>query len=466
MYETVIGLEVHAELCTKTKAFCSCEVSYGKEPNTCCCPVCMGMPGAMPKLNKKVVEYAVKTAVALNCNVNPVSYHARKNYFYPDLPKGYQITQGNAPICSNGYLNVDGRKIRINRIHIEEDAGKLIHDECGTKIDFNRAGVPLIEIVTEPDMRSASEAEKFLEKICEILLYFEVSECKMQEGNIRCDVNVSVRKIGSREYSQRCEMKNINSFSAVVHAIEYEEQRQIELLKSGEKVKRETRRWSEDERRSVLMREKENSSDYRYFPEPDLPCIVTDEFYLKKIKREMPELPDDKRKRYKDEYKLTCYEADEILKNKRFAEMLDSAVNLGAEPKRIYNMLVSDVSRMENLTGKQAPFRAAELVEIASMIENDEISSTAGKTVIETMFFEEKSPKAIVKEKHLTQMRDLGEMQAIAKKVIEENPKSVFDYKNGKTNAMGFLMGQCMRESGNKANPKIMKDLVKKELDK
>lgn len=466
MYETVIGLEIHAELDTKTKAFCSCAVSYGKDANTCCCPVCMGLPGAMPKLNKKCVEYAVKTGLALNCTVNKSSYHARKNYFYPDLPKGYQITQGEVPVCTNGYLTVDGRKIRINRIHIEEDAGKLIHSENVTKIDFNRAGVPLIEIVTEPDLRSAAEARKFLEKICEILLYFDVSECKMQEGNIRCDVNVSVRPMGSKEYYERCEMKNINSFAAVVNAIEYEEKRQINLLKNGEVIGRETRRWIDDEMRSALMRNKESAADYRYFPEPDLPCIEIDDDYLRKIKSELPELPDEKRERYENKYHLTQYESGEMLKNKRFCNMLDEAVKLGAEPKRVYNMLVSDVARMENQTKKQAPFTSKELAETAILIEKGEISTTAGKTVIETLFCEEKSPKTIVKEKHLTQIQNVDEIQNIVKKVIEENPKSVSDYKKGKTNAIGFLIGQCMRASGNKANPNILKELMKKELDK
>ena len=464
-FETVIGLEVHAELSTKTKAFCSCEVCYGKEANTCCCPVCMGLPGALPQLNKQMVEYCIKLGMATNCEIANASNHARKNYFYPDLPKGYQITQGSFPLCKNGFVDIGDKKIRINRIHIEEDAGKLIHQGGVTLIDYNRAGVPLLEIVTEPDIRSCEEARVFLEKIREILIYLDISHCRMQEGNLRCDVNVSVRGKGGDKYNERCEMKNINSFSGVIRCIEYEEKRQRNIIENGGAIRRETRRWIDEEGRSEIMRDKENEADYRYFTEPDLPLIVVNDSDLDRIRNTMAELPDEKRKRYKN-YALTDYECNEIIKNKVFADMLDNAVKYGGNPKRVYNLLVSDIARVINVTGKIIPFSGKELAEVSNLIENGEISSTGGKVVLETMFSENKSPYEIVKEKGLIQIDNKAHIEQFVKAVLEKNPKSVADYKKGKTNALGFLVGQCMRLSENKANPKIVTEVLKKELDK
>lgn len=467
-FETVIGLEVHAELSTKSKTFCPCAVTYGKEPNTYCCPVCMGLPGALPVLNKKVWEYGVKMGSALNCEISLKSRHARKNYFYPDLPKGYQISQGDLPICTGGFVNVNGREIRINRIHIEEDAGKLIHGENETKVDYNRAGVPLLEIVTEPDLRSADEAKTFLEKIREILLYLDISRCKMQEGNLRCDVNVSVRKMGDKCYNERCEMKNINSFSAAVRCIEYEEKRQRDILKRGGEVKRETRRWIDETGESVLLRNKETAADYRYFTEPNLPAIeINKEEYLRII-QSLPELPDKKRKRYVEEYGFSEYEANEIVKVKEFTKILEEGVKAGGNPKKLYNWLISDVARILNEAEKEAsdiPFTGRELAELTIIIEKGEISSTAGKKVIELMFAERKSPKEIVKEKGFTQIDDMQELAKVVKLALLNNEKSVADYKNGKKNALGYLMGQCMKATVNRANPEILKSILIKELE-
>ncbi len=465
-FETVIGLEVHAELSTKTKAFCSCEVSYGKDANTCCCPVCMGLPGALPYLNRQMVDYCVKLGIATNCEIQAVSNHARKNYFYPDLPKGYQITQGDFPLCKNGFVDIGEKRIRINRIHIEEDAGKLIHLKDDTYIDYNRAGVPLVEIVTEPDIRNSEEARLFLEKIREILIYLDISHCRMQEGNLRCDVNVSVRKNGADEYGERCEMKNINSFSGTVRCIEYEEKRQKDILKNGGTVKRETRRWIDEDGRSEIMRDKETEADYRYFTDPDLPNIIIDACEYERIKKNMPELPDAKRKRYTHEYALTEYECNEIMKNKSFTELLDEAVRHGATPKKAYNHLVSDIARIINTTGRGIPFSGKDLAELICLIEKGEISSTAGKTVLEAMFSEKKPPCEIVREKGLMQIDGDAEIKKIVLTVLENNPKSIADYKKGKTNALGFLVGQCMRLSENRANPKIVTEVLKKELDK
>lgn len=464
--ETVIGLEVHAELSTKAKAFCSCPVTFGQEANTACCPVCMGLPGALPRLNKKVVEYAVKLGIATNCTINSLSYHARKNYFYPDLPKGYQITQGPVPLCQNGFLYINGRKIRINRIHIEEDAGKLLHEEGKTLVDYNRAGVPLVEIVTEPDLRTSDEARLFLEKIRQILLYLDISECRMQEGNLRCDVNVSVRKKGTEGYGERCEMKNINSFSAVEKAIRFEENRQKTLLKNGETVARETRRFDEKTGESLLMRNKESAADYRYFTEPDLLGIEVTQSEFERIKSHMPQLPDEKRQRYKTDYNLTDYECDEILKNKSFAKLLEEAVAAGGVPKKVYNYLVSDIARLVNNNKTTVPFSGAAITELTELVDSGAISSTKAKEVLLIMFEENKPPRQIVKEKGFTQTFDEDKLTELVREVIKENEKSVADYNKGKTNALSYLMGQCMRRSDNTANPKVLTQILRRELGK
>lgn len=468
-FETVIGLEVHAELATKTKAFCSCEVTFGKAANTYCCPVCMGLPGAMPVINKRAVEYAHMLGIATNCKINLKSQFARKNYFYPDLPKGYQISQSDFPICENGHIMVNDRKIRINRIHIEEDAGKLVHTKGETKVDFNRAGVPLVEIVTEPDLRSNTEAKEFLEKIREILLYLEISHCRMQEGNLRCDVNVSVRKKGEDKYAERCEMKNINSFSGAVRCIEFEEKRQRDILLNGGVIKRETRRWIDEENRSVLLRNKEDGADYRYFPEPDLPVLVIEKTEHERLKQSMPELPDKKRERYKNDYGFSKYECDEIVRVKTFSHMLDEGVSCGGNAKKLYNWLVSDVARIindKNMTPEDIPFGGKELAELTELIDKGEISNTAGKDVLEAIFTENKPPLEIVKEKGFTQINDTYEIEKLVKLVLLQNEKSVADYKKGKTNAFGYLVGRCMKMTENKANPKVVTEILNKELEK
>lgn len=465
-FETVIGLEIHAELATESKAFCPCRVTYGEKPNSFCCPVCMGLPGALPVLNKKVVQYAVMLGKSLHCSIGRYSRHSRKNYFYPDLPKGYQISQGSFALCNNGYLEVDGRKIRINRIHIEEDAGKLIHEGDITKIDYNRAGVPLVEIVTEPDLRSSYEAKEFLEKIREILLYLDISHCRMQEGNLRCDVNVSVREKGSEHYGERCEMKNINSFSGVIRSIEYEEERQKKIISQGGMVKRETRRWIDEKGESVLLRDKESCADYRYFTEPDLPPIELTIEECDEIEKNLRELPEEKRSRYIKDYGFNEYEAGEAVKVKRFTEILDEGVAAGGNPKKLYNWLVSHIARLMNEKEKDIPFTGKDLAQLTLIIERGEVSSTVGKEILEIMFDENKAPCEIVKEKGFTQITDAQYLAETVKLVLSDNPKSIADYKAGKKNAIGFLMGQCMRKTKNMAKPEVLNQILREELEK
>ena len=468
-FEAIIGLEIHAELNCETKAFCSCPVAFAKEANSCTCPVCMGMPGALPTLNKKVPEYAVMLGIALNCKIREKSQHARKNYFYPDLPKDYQISQAKLPICYDGCVELDDKKIRINRIHIEEDAGKLIHMDGKTLIDYNRAGVPLVEIVTEPDLRSAKEAKLLLEKIKENLLYLGISECKMQQCNLRCDVNVSVRRKGDTVYNQRCEMKNVNSISAMERCINYEINRQIEIYKQGGSIQRQTRRWIDEKNESVVLREKESIGEYRYFPDPDLPCIEVTEAVLLKIKSAMPELPEIKRSRYLDNYALTKYECEEIMRVKAFTKILDEAVEHKAPAKKAYNYLVSDIARLineKNITPDEIPFGGKQIAELIAMIEEGKITSTTAKDVIGCMFSENKSPSEIVKENNFTQLEDPKLLKAVVLDVLAENQKSVDDYKKGKKKAMGFIMGECMRKTHNRANASILSLVIREELEK
>ncbi len=468
MYEACIGLEIHVELKTKSKAFCSCAVSFGERANKNVCPVCMGLPGALPVLNKKVVEYAVRLGLALNCRVNTISEHARKNYFYPDLPKGYQISQGERPVCTDGYVETDGRKIRINRIHIEEDAGKLVHSEGETLVDYNRSGVPLLEIVTEPDIRSAQEAKSFLEYMKNMFLSLGISECKMQRGNLRCDVNVSVRKKGEDGLGERCEMKNVNSFSQAVRSIEYEIKRQTDIKQKGGAIVRETRRWDDEAQKSILMRKKEKESDYRYFPEPDLPPIEISDEMLGEITREMPELFWEKAERYQRDYGLSEYDAKSIATDITYARLLDAAVKTGADAKLCANLILGDVSRMVNaraIESDEIPFDGERLAQLAELIEKKQISYTAAGKVVEIMFEDDKPPYDIVKEKNLLQISGVQELGEIVKKVIAENEKSVADYRKGKTNAMGYLVGRCMKMSGGKANPNVVSELLKSFLE-
>ncbi|MDP4109112.1 MAG: Asp-tRNA(Asn)/Glu-tRNA(Gln) amidotransferase subunit GatB [Bacillota bacterium] len=473
-YEPVIGLEVHAELKTKSKIFCSCSASFGGDINTHVCPVCSGMPGSLPVLNKKVVEYAVRMGLATNCDISAVSVMARKNYFYPDLPKAYQISQFDKPLCQNGRVDfeVDGepKSVRLTRIHIEEDAGKLLHEASADEslIDFNRCGVPLIEMVTEPDIRSSAEAKAFLEHIKTTLSYLDICDCKMEEGSIRCDVNVSVRPEGSREFGTRVEMKNINTFSGAVRAIDYEVSRQTELLFEGGTVEQETRRWDDIKLENYTMRTKEDAQDYRYFPDPDLlPIEVTDE-WVESIRESLPELPLSKLRRYIGDYGIPEKDARLIAENKSRADFLDKCEKLGADAKTVTNWLLGDIAKLQNDSGKEleeSGLTPAGLCALLELIGSGKISGTAGKKVLGVIFDEGGDPLKIIEKLGLYQMSGQDEIKSIIEAVIKENEKSVADYKKGKQTAFGYLIGQCMKASKGKANPQVVNKLLKEILD-
>jgi len=476
-YDIVIGMEIHAELATKSKIFCSCSTTFGADENTHACPVCLGMPGVLPVLNEKVVEYATRAGLALNCHIANFSKMDRKNYFYPDLPKAYQTSQFDLPICPGGVVDieVEGEKkeIGITRIHIEEDAGKLLHESAdGTLVDVNRCGVPLIEIVTEPDIRGAEEARVFAEKIRNILEYVGVSDCKMEEGSIRFDVNLSVKEKGSDVLGTRTEMKNLNSFRALVRAVQYESKRQIIELKKGHRIIQETRKWDDVKGVSSSMRSKEEAHDYRYFPEPDLvPIVITDET-IEQIKSGLPELPEAKRARYVAEYKLPDYDAGVLTASKVTAKFFEETVALYDEPKQISNWLMVDIPAMlkeKELSMENIPFSPAELAELLKLIKDGTISGTIGKKVLEKMFEEDKTPKAIVEENNWAQMSDTSELEGIIAQVIEDNPKSIEDIGAGNQKAYGFLTGQVMKATKGQANPqvanKIIRELVARKLE-
>lgn len=469
-YETVIGLEIHSELSTKSKIFCSCTTEFGGEVNTHCCPICIGMPGTLPVLNEKVVEYAVKAGLATNCEIAKYSKQDRKNYFYPDLPKAYQDSQYDLPLCKNGYIDieVDGKQKRvgITRIHIEEDAGKLLHDQwgSGSLVDLNRCGVPLIEIVTEPDMRSAEEAKAVLEKIKSILEYIEVSDCKMQEGSLRCDVNLSIRPEGSDKFGTRTEMKNLNSFRSVVRAVESEAKRHQTEIESGSQIIQETRRWDDEKGMSYSMRSKEEAHDYRYFPDPDLAPIVLSDEYIKKIKDSLPELPDVKMKRYIDEYGIPEYDAGLITSSKVLAGFFEEAAKASGNAKLVSNWMMGDMMKIikeKNIEYAEIPFKPSDLADLISLIQKGTISGTIAKTVIEEMFATAKRPEDIVKEKGLVQISDESELIEIVKQVLAENQQSVDDFRAGKDRALGFLVGQSMKATKGKANPQIINKILK-----
>lgn len=473
-YEIVIGLEVHAELSTKTKIFCDCTTQFGGEVNTHCCPICTGMPGVLPVLNKKVVEYAMKAGLATNCDIPEFSKQDRKNYFYPDLPKAYQISQYDLPLCKGGHIDIEvngkTKRIGITRIHIEEDAGKLIHDEwgSGSLVDYNRCGVPLIEIVSEPDMRSADEAKAYLENLKSILEYVEVSDCKMQEGSLRCDINISVRPVGQKKFGTRAEIKNVNSFRSMVRAIEYETKRQIEVIESGGQVEQETRRFDDSKGLTYSMRSKEEAQDYRYFPDPDLVPIVISRDWVQKVKSELPELPNERMKRYVNDYNLPEYDAGIITSSKHLADFFDEAVNNTSSAKAVSNWVMGDLLRIlkdRDLEPDQIPFPGKYLSKLIDLIENGTISGTIAKKVFEQMFDENKDPEVIVKEKGLIQISDEGQLREIIKQILANNPQSVNDYKSGKDKAFGFLVGQAMKETKGKANPQVINKLLKEELD-
>ena len=475
-YELVMGLEVHSELSTKTKIFCSCPTEFGGEPNTHTCPICMAMPGTLPVLNEKVVEYAVKAGLATNCEISRNSKNDRKNYFYPDLPKSYQISQFDKPLCEHGYVEIEDdegnpKKVRITRIHIEEDAGKLNHDEFGggSLVDLNRAGVPLIEIVSEPDLRSAGEVDRYLKKLKSILEYIEVSDCKMQEGSFRADVNVSVRKKGASEYGTRTEMKNMNSFRAITRAIEYESDRQIDVLEDGGKIEQETLRWDDVSGKTFPMRDKEDAQDYRYFPDPDLVAIRLSDEYINNIKDNLPEMPESRRARYIEDFKLSEKEARLLTASKYLSNIFEDAEKICGNAKAVANWLLSDVSRILNekeLEPSDIPFTAEHLAKLVELIEKGTISSAIGKKVVTELFENPKDPEEIIKEKGWIQISDEGAIKEVVEKVIAENPQSVADYKAGKDKAIGFLVGKAMKETKGKANPQMLNKMFLEELKK
>ena len=474
-YEVIIGLEVHAELSTKTKIFCSCPTKFGASPNTQVCPICMAMPGTLPVLNEKVVEYAVKAGLATNCEIEKNSKNDRKNYFYPDLPKSYQISQFDKPLCKNGYVEINvnntKKKIGITRIHIEEDAGKLNHDDFsgGSLVDLNRAGVPLIEIVSEPDLRSSEEAEIYLKKLKSILEYIEVSDCKMQEGSFRADVNVSVRKKGDSKLGTRTEMKNMNSFRSITRGIEYEIDRQIEVIESGEKVEQETLRWDDVSGKTFSMRDKEDAQDYRYFPEPDLVAIKLSDEYIENVRKTLPELPESRKERYLTQYNLSEKDANIITSSKYLSDLFENAIKVCNNPKAVNNWIISDISRILNekeMEAYEIPFSAEQLGNLVILIDKGTISSSIGKKVLEELFENPKEPEEIIKEKGWIQISDENEIKEIALKILEENPQSIADYKAGKDRALGFLVGQAMKQTKGKANPKMLNEIFLEELKK
>jgi len=473
-FETVIGLEVHVELKTKTKIFCSCKNEFGGDQNENICPVCIGLPGTLPVINEKVIEYAIKAGLALNCDIQLFSRMDRKNYYYPDLPKAYQISQYELPICLGGHVDieVDGetKRIGITRIHIEEDAGKLVHDPYsdGTIVDYNRGGVPLIEIVTEPDLRSAEQVRVFMETLRAMLLYVEVSDCKMQEGSMRCDINLSLIEQGTQKLGTRSEMKNVNSFRAAVRAAQYEQYRQKDMLENGETVIQETRRWDDEIGKSYAMRSKEESHDYRYFPDPDLVPIVLDQKTVDEIKANMPELPNAKKKRYIDELSLPEYDAAIMTSSKTLAAFFDACLKTYNKPKTVSNWIMGDILRMlkeQEIDPEDFAMDASEFALLLTMVDDNKINQAAAKKVLEEMYKNGGKAVDIVEAKGLSQISDKSFILDIIKKIIEENPQPVVDYKNGNKKAVAFFVGQVMKQSKGKANPKVVNDLLNKELE-
>ncbi len=472
-YEIVMGLEVHSELKTHTKIYCDCTTEFGGEPNTHCCPICTGMPGTLPVLNGKVVEFAIRAGLATNCKINQFSKQDRKNYFYPDLPKAYQVSQFDLPLCYEGRVEIDveGMKkdIGITRIHIEEDAGKLIHDSGeGSLIDYNRCGVPLIEIVSEPDLRSAAEVRAYLEKLRTILLYADVSDCKMNEGSLRCDVNLSIRKKGEKELGIRTEMKNMNSFNFIVKAVEYEAKRQIKVIEEGGTIVQETRRWDEGKGITVSMRSKEEAHDYRYFPEPDLMPIVTTDETIEAIKRALPEMPDSRKARYLKDFSLSEYDANLIVASRRMAEFFEDAARICNNKKSLANWIISDIfQKLTEEEKEQAiiPFEASLLGELVNLIDDGTISISIAKTVFAQMWETGERPGEIVEEKGLKQISDDGELKKMASEVLTNNPKPVEDYLSGKGAALNTLMGQMMKMTKGKANPQAVTTILKEMLE-
>ena len=472
-YETVIGLEVHVELATKTKIFCGCSTAFGGAPNTHTCPVCTGMPGSLPVLNKQVLEYAVAVGLATNCDITRYCKFDRKNYFYPDNPQNYQISQLYLPICRNGKVEIETEKgkkyVGIHEIHMEEDAGKLVHDEWNdcSLVDYNRSGVPLIEIVSEPDMRSAEEVIAYLEKLRMTIQYLGASDCKLQEGSMRADVNLSIREVGAAEFGTRTEMKNLNSFKAIARAIEGERERQIDLLESGEKVIQETRRWDDNKGESYAMRSKEDAQDYRYFPDPDLVPIEVDEAFLDRIRERQPEFREEKMARYKEEFDIPEYDIDIITGSKRMADLFEATVALGAQPKKVSNWLMVETLRLlkeNDMEPEDIRFSPEHLAALIAMADKKEINSSVAKEVFEEIFKSDVDPAKYVEEKGLKTVNDEGALRKTVEEVIANNPQSVQDYKSGKEKAIGFLVGQTMKAMKGKADPGMINKMLKELL--
>lgn len=478
-YEAVIGLEVHTELQTTTKIFCGCKTSFGAEPNTNVCPVCLGLPGVLPVLNKRVLEFAVRAGLALNCEISRFSKFDRKNYYYPDLPKNFQTSQFDLPICERGHLDIEvngeKKQIRITRAHMEEDAGKLVHhgtsitDSDYSLVDYNRTGTPLLEIVTEPDMRSAKEAVAYLEKMRAILQYIGISDCRMEEGSLRCDANVSVRPVGQKELGTKTEIKNINSFKGVEKAIEYEALRQAEILEDGGKIIQETRTWDEKEGVTKSMRTKEEANDYRYFPEPDLAPFTVSEEYIEDIRKTLPELPDERRERYIANFGLSSTDAQYMTNDKDTSDYFETVVAAGADPKASVNWIMGEFASQLSNAGieiAKAPVTPENLAKLLALIAKGTISGKIAKKVFAEMWKDGADPEEIVKAQGLVQISDTGALKELVVKVIANNPKAVEDFKAGKKKAVGALVGQIMKETKGKANPKVINELLNDELKK
>ncbi len=472
-YETVIGLEVHVELATKTKIFCGCSTSFGGAPNTHTCPVCTGMPGSLPVLNRQVVEYAMAVGIAANCEITRCLKFDRKNYFYPDNPQNYQISQLYLPICRNGYVEIETpegiKQVRIHEIHMEEDAGKLVHDDWSdtSLVDYNRSGVPLIEIVSEPDMRSAQEVIAYLEKLRLLIQYLGASDCKLQEGSMRADVNLSVREAGAEAYGTRTEMKNLNSFRAITRAIEGESARQIELLESGRSVVQETRKWDDGKEMSYAMRSKEDAQDYRYFPDPDLVPVIISEAWIEKVRASQPEFRTEKMERYKKEYGIPDYDIGILTQSKHMADLFEETVAICPLPKKVSNWLMVETMRLlkeKNMDAQDIRYSAGNLAKLIQMVEDKEINGTIAKEVFEVMFEQDTDPEIYVKEHGLKTVTDENALNRAVEDVIAANPQTVEEYRNGKEKVLGFLVGQTMKVMKGQADPALVNRLLKEKL--
>ena len=474
-YETVIGLEVHAQLLTDSKIFCGCPTKFGQPPNSQTCPVCTGMPGSLPVLNRKALHFTIKTGLAMNCSIAPFSKFARKNYFYPDLPKGYQISQYEMPVCEHGFVEIEtstgARRIGLTRIHLEEDAGKNIHEGTGpfSLVDLNRAGVPLMEIVSEPDMRNPEEAGAYMRKLRTILRYIGVCDGNMEQGSLRCDANVSVRPSGQAELGTKVELKNMNSFKFVEKALEYEIRRQISEIEGGGRIIQETRLWDSASGVTQPMRTKEEAHDYRYFPEPDLVPFMPAERWVEEIRASIPELPDARRERFVSAYGLPGYDAGLLTSERPLADWFEEAVRLGGQPKAVSNWMMGELARLLNEDGisiEDSPLGPAGLVELLSLIEKGTISGKIAKGVFEEMYRSKKSAAAIVKEKGLLQISDASELEAVIDRVIGENPNETERFRGGEEKLLGFFVGQVMKATKGKANPGVINKLIKEKLSK